>query len=256
MNCRLRPLFTLLCLFLLALLSGCGIKGPVRPLAQPLPAAPPEMSLHQQGDDLLLSWALPRLNQDGSELTDLAGFRVYRRAFEPGEDCPDCRNDAPLWRLVELDYLRHAQRRNGRLFLLDSSLQAGQGYYYKVVPFNRWGQSGPAIEQRQVLASPPPAPAGLSAERSNGSLLLKWQVPVLSDDMELLGYHIYRRRPGYAFAAAPRNGKLLDEPRFEDSGFEPGRTYVYAVRTLVRQNGEVRESALSDTLVVTPRSGF
>ncbi len=256
MNCRLRWFSLSLCLFLLALLPGCGSKGPVRPLAQPLPAAPSEISLHQQGDGLLLSWALPRHNQDGSELTNLAGFRVYRRPFVPGEECPDCRNDAPLWRLVELDYLRHAQRRNDRLFLLDSNLQAGQGYYYKVVPFNRWGQDGPAIEHRQVLATPPPAPAGLAAERRNGRLRLSWQTPTLSQDMELLGYHIYRRRPGYAFVAAPRNDKLLSEPSFVDSGFEPGRTYIYAVRTLVRQNGEVRESALSDTLVITPRSGF
>lgn len=256
MNCRLRSLSLSLCLFLLALLSGCGSKGPVRPLAQPLPAAPPDISLHQQGDGLLLSWALPHHNRDGSELTDLAGFRVYRRSFEPGEDCPDCRNDAPLWRLVELDYLRHAQLRNDQVFLLDHGLQAGQGYYYKVVPFNRWGQDGPAIEQRQVLATPPPAPAGLAAESSNSRLLLNWQPPVLNQDMELLGYHIYRRRPGYAFAAAPRNDKLLSEPSFEDHGFEPGRTYIYAVRTLVLQNGEVQESVLSDILVITPDSGF
>ncbi|MEZ4484587.1 MAG: hypothetical protein R2864_08315 [Syntrophotaleaceae bacterium] len=123
-------------------------------------------------------------------------------------------------------------------------------------PFNRWGQDGPAIEQRQVLATPPPAPAGLLAEVGNGRLQLSWHAPALSEGMELLGYHIYRRRPGHAFAAAPRNSEILGEPRFEDNDFEPGRTYVYAVRTLVRQNGEVRESTLSDTLVITPRSGF
>ncbi len=256
MNCRPRPGTLMMALLFLVLLAGCGTKGPVRPLAQPLPAAPPEMTLHQQGDGLLLSWSLPRSNQDRTEMTDLAGFRVYRQSFEPEEDCPDCRNDAPLWRLVELDYLGHAQRRNGRLFLLDNGLEPGLGYSYKVVPFNRWGQDGHPIERRQTLATPPPPPLGLQAQRGNGRLLLSWQAAELPEGMELLGYQLYRRRPGRAFGAAPRNEELLSQPRFEDSGFETGRSYVYAIRTVVRQAEQVLESALSDTLVITPQGSF
>ncbi|OEU62825.1 MAG: hypothetical protein BA870_03930 [Desulfuromonadales bacterium C00003094] len=254
MNRRLRPI--VLMLAFLFLLAGCGTKGPVRPLAQPFPAAPPEMTLHQQGDALLLSWSQPRRNQDGSELTDLAGFRVYRQSFDPAEDCPDCRDNAPLWRLVELDYLGHTQRRNGQLFLLDTDLEPGLGYSYKVVPFNRWGQDGPSIERRQTLAVPPPAPAAPKAERQNGDLLLSWQTVALPADMELLGYQVYRRRPGRAFDAAPRNQELLNQPRFVDSGFETGRSYVYAIRTVARQAERVLESALSDSLVITPQGGF
>lgn len=252
MNSRLRPVILILACLFLILLAGCGTKGPVRPLAQPLPAAPPEMTLHQQGDALLLSWSQPRSNQDGSELTDLAGFRVYRQSFDPVEDCPDCRDSAPLWRLVELDYLGHAQRRNGRLFLLDNDLDTGRGYSYKVVPFNRWGQDGQPIERRQTLAVPPPAPAAPKAKRQDNGLLLSWQAAELPEGMELLGYQVYRRRPGRAFGAAPRNDKLLSQPRFVDSGFETGRSYVYAVRTVVRQADHVMESALSETLVITP----
>ena len=257
MNCRQR-LFSLLLIFTaLALLAGCGVKGPVTRLPQPRPSAPADMTLHQSGDDLLLSWELPRTNQDGSELTDLAAFRVYRQQFEPDEDCPDCRNDLTLWRLVELDYLRHAQLRGRRLYLTDRGLQAGQGYRYKVVPYNRWGASGAYVEQRQVLATPPPAPRALQARPSADGLQLSWQAPAeLPEGMELLGYQLYRRRPGQTFGPAPRNRELLNQPRFEDSNFEAGRSYVYAVRTIVMQNGRVLESALSNTLVVTPRRGF
>jgi predicted small lipoprotein YifL len=250
MNCRLRSVT--LTLALLFLLVGCGTKGPVRPLAQPFPAAPAEMTLHQQGDGLLLNWSLPHSNQDGSELTDLAGFRVYRQSFDPTEDCPDCRDNAPLWKLVELDYLGHTQRRNGRLFLLDNGLEPGLGYSYKVVPFNRWGQDGKSIERRQTLAVPPPAPAAPKAERQNSGLLLSWQAAELPEGMELLGYQVYRRRPGRAFGAAPRNAELLSQPRFADSGFETDRCYVYAIRTVARQTDQVLESTLSETLVITP----
>ncbi len=252
MNCQLRAFLRMLVLLSLVLLAGCGTKGPVRPLAQPLPSAPPEMTLHQQGDALLLNWSQPRSNQDGSELTDLAGFRVYRQSFDPKKDCPDCRDNAPLWRLVELDYLKHTQRRNGRLFLLDNGLKPGLGYSYKVVPFNRWGQDGPPIERRQTLAVPPPAPAAPKAERQNGRLQLSWEAAELPVDIELLGYQVYRRRPGRVFSAAPRNEELLSQPRFVDSGFETDRTYVYAVRTVAQQAEKMLESALSDTLVITP----
>lgn len=252
MNSRLRPVILILAILFLAPLAGCGVKGPVQPLAQPAPSAPSEITLHQQGDALLLSWSLPRSNQDGSELTDLAGFRVYRQSFDPVEDCPECRDNAPLWKLVELDYLGHAQRRNGRLFLLDSDLEAGLGYSYKVVPFNRWGQDGQSTEKRQTLAVPPPAPAAPKAERQNSGLLLSWQTAEMPEGMELLGYQIYRRRPGRAFSAAPRNEELLEQPQFTDSGFETDRSYVYAVRTVARQAGQVLESALSETLVITP----
>lgn len=252
MNSRLRPVILILALLFQALLAGCGTKGPVQPLSQPVPAAPSEITLHQQGDGLLLSWSLPRRNQDGSELTDLAGFRIYRQSFDPEEDCPDCRDNAPLWRLVELDYLGHAQRRKGRLFLLDNGLEPGLGYSYKVVPFNRWGQDGPPIERRQTLAVPPPAPAAPKAERQNNGLLLSWQAAEPPEGMELLGYQVYRRRPGRAFGAAPRNEKLLSQPRFADSGFETDRSYVYAIRIVVRQADQVLESSLSDTLVITP----
>jgi len=252
MNCRLRTITLILVLLSLLLPAGCGTKGPVRPLAQPLPAAPSEMTLHQQGDALLLSWSQPRSNQDGSELTDLAGFRVYRQSFDPVEDCPDCRHNGPLWRLVNLDYLEHAQRRNGRLFLLDNNLEPGMGYSYKVIPFNRWGQDGPSIERRQTLAMPPPAPTAPKAEGQNGDLLLSWQTVELPADMELLGYQVYRRRPGRAFAAAPRNPELLNQPHFVDRGFETGHSYVYAIRTVARQAEQVLESALSDALIITP----
>ncbi len=252
MNSRLRPVILILALLLLAPLAGCGAKGPVQPLAQTAPNAPSEITLHQQGNALLLSWSLPSKNQDGSELTDLAGFRVYRQSFDPVEDCPDCRDNAPLWKLVELDYLGHAQRRNGRLFLLDDELEAGLGYSYKVVPFNRWGQDGKPVGKRQTLAVPPPAPAAPKGERQNGRVLLSWETAELPEGMELLGYQVYRRRPGRAFGAAPQNNMLLSEPRFTDSGFETNRSYVYAVRTVAQQTGQVLESALSETLVITP----
>ncbi len=256
MNFHLVRLSVLLC-WMPLLLVGCGIKGPVQPLAQSRPSAATELTLQQQGEGLLLRWRLPQSNQDGSPLTDLAGFRIYRTAFDLEQDCPDCRQDWPLWRRVELDYLQSAQLRRGELYLLDRDLDTRQSYSYRVIPFNRWGQDGPAVEARQDLLPPPPAPFGLQARRGEDRLTLSWEEPKLGDGVERLGYRIYRRRPGQVFPTAPLNPTLLTQPFFEDRDFDKSaRSYVYGVRLLVRQQDRVLESDLSTPLVVTAPTGF
>jgi hypothetical protein len=253
----IRTLTTFLCLLLLAaVLAGCGKKGPVRPLRQPVPAAVEEFSLRQQGDRMLLVWTLPRQNEDGTPLTDLAGFRIYRGTFEAGDDCPECLETPKVWRLVDLEYLRSVQRVGDRFFAADPGLQPGQGYQYRIIPFNRWGQDGKPVLQRQVLAEPPPAPAEVAAEDKDGALLVTWQpAPSLPEGMEMLGYNVYRRRPGRAFPPAPLNLKPIAETRFEDRDFAAGRTYMYAIRTVVRQDGRVLESRLSDVAAAFSYSG-
>jgi len=242
-----------LLLLALPLAAGCGRKGPVRPQRQPLPAAPEQLVLRQQGDQVLLSWSAPRANQDGSLLTDLAGFRILRMTYDPTEDCPDCRDTSVVLRQIDLEYLRETQFMAGRYFSTDTGLTAGQGYQYRIVPFNRWGQDGASVVERIALVAVPPAPEGLQAQGLNGQLQLTWApVTNLPTGMELLGYNVYRRRPGRPFVTAPLNRAPLSEAGFEDRDAEPGITYLYAVRSLVRQQDREVESNLSRAVVATP----
>ena len=205
---------------------------------------------------MLLSWMMPQNNQDGTDLTDLAGFKVMRMDFDPAEDCPDCRDTSILVRQVELDYLRDVQRMDGRIFLADPNLEEGRGYQYRIIPYNRWGQDGTPVMQRQVLSVIPPAPEAVQAETSDGVLTLSWQAPqALSADMELIGYNVYRRRTGRPFAIAPLNPRPVTEGRFEDRAFTSGSTYLYAVRAVVRQQRREVESRLSKAVIATPWAG-
>jgi hypothetical protein len=243
-------------LTLLCLLAGCGRKGPVRPQRQPLPAAPEQLVLRQQGTQMLLAWTMPQSNQDGSELTDLAGFKVMRMDFDPTEDCPDCRDTSTLLRQVELEYLRDVRSANGRFFLTDPDLEEGRGYQYRIIPYNRWGQDGTPVAGRQVVTIIPPPPQEVEATATDGLLTLTWQAPQdLGANMELLGYNVYRRRPGRPYAMAPLNPQPLSAPRFEDRRFQSGRTYLYAVRSVVRYQQREVESRLSKAVVATPYTG-
>lgn len=256
MRCRPQGYLLLVLLLVLGLCAGCGKKGPVLPQRQPLPAAPEDLVLRQQGTQMLLSWMMPQLNQDGTDLTDLAGFKVMRMDFDPAEDCPDCRDTSILLRQVELDYLRDVQSTDGRIFLADPDLEEGRGYQYRIIPYNRWGQDGTPVTQKQVLSIIPAAPETVQAETSDGVLTLTWQAPQsLAADMELLGYNVYRRRPGRPFAIAPLNPRPLTEARFEDRNFISGSTYLYAVRAVVRQQLREVESRLSKAVIATPWAG-
>lgn len=252
---RLQTCLLLAVLVVMALGAGCGRKGPVRPQRQPLPAAPDHLELRQQGDGMLLSWSMPRLNQDGTELTDLAGFKIMRMEFEPNQDCPDCRDTSILLRQIELAYLRDVQQSDGRFFMADTGLQQGRGYQYRVIPYNLWGQDGTPAEARQVVTFLPPAPQQVAAETADGVLTLTWQAPALPAGLELVGYNVYRRRPGRPFAIAPLNPHPLAEPRFEDRLFKSGSTYLYAVRAIVKQDSQEIESLLSKAEVATPWAG-
>ncbi len=83
-------LLALLCT--LALLSGaCGKKMMPLPADKVLPAPVRQFKLSQEGDSLVLSWLLPRVNLLGQPLTQVQGCRVYRaevRGMSSETPCP------------------------------------------------------------------------------------------------------------------------------------------------------------------------
>jgi len=243
-------------LLLFTLLAGCGHKGPVRPLLQPLPAAPGALSLEQRGERLLVAWNLPRTNQDGSPLTDLAGFRVYKMRYDPAQDCPECRDTSVLLQDVDLEYLRDVRRSGDRLYLWDDGLEAGLGYQYRVVPYNARGRDGATTQLRRTYVAPPPAPTGLTASGHDRMVRLSWEpATAAAPDFEMIGYNLYRRETDEPFPFEPVNRQPLLEPTFEDFGVQNDHTYIYTVRTLARSGGQRVESQLSTTATETPRQG-
>jgi hypothetical protein len=247
-----------LLLLLLALLAGCGKKGPVQPLKQRLPAAPEALTVRQIGDRFLVAWRPPVRNLDGSTLEDLDKFRVYKMRYDLANDCPECRDTSVLLQEVDLDYLRDVRRVGDRLYLWDTELEPGYGYQYRIVPINTKGREGGSILLRAPFVNPPPAPAGLTAENRDRLVRLHWQSPAATPpDGERLGFNLYRREASEPFPFSPVNRDvILTDPAFEDFDVENGRTYVYAVRTVVRVLGKTVESTLSNIVTAAPQPGL
>ena len=140
-RCVCRAGLLLLCL---ALVTGCGKKGPVRPLLKSLPLAPRQAQARQVGSEIVLTMELPDKNQDGTPLADLAAVRIYRRATADGV-CNECDEPNELWREVDPEYPRDARLDGRRLMLRDSDLSPGSGYRYRIVPVTDSGMTGASV---------------------------------------------------------------------------------------------------------------
>ena len=247
------PLILLACLLLM--LGGCGKVGPVKPLEHPLPAAPGKPAALQQGDLMQLAWDIPASNQDGSPLTDLQGFNVFRMRYDLVDDCPECRDTSTLLRQVDLDFLKNTERRGDRLIIWDDDLEPGFGYQYKVVAYTRRNREGAPASIRHPFLAPLPAPTGLRASAHDRMARLDWQPAAALAGGEFLGYNLYRRGSGEMLTSLPVNNVLLTETSFEDFGLQNDSRYSYTLRAVVNMENTRLESTASVPVEVTPKAG-
>ncbi len=249
----LRALLPLL--LVLLLLPACGKKGPLRPKLAPLPAAPVEFGVRQQGEALLLSWRLPIRNQDDSPLAGVRMLHLYRSEFDPLDDCPDCREATTPYRRIDLDYLQQVRRQGERLLLVDDQVSAGGGYRYRLAALGAADKEGAAAWVKVVVQTPPPSPRHLAAQPLDRQVRLSWEAATPPAGTTLLGYNVYRRSLGEAFGDTPVNPAPLAEPRFDHFGLINGQTYVFGLTTLVQGAHGAVESPLAETPPVTPEIG-
>jgi len=246
----------ILALALTLTLTGCGFKGPPQPLLQPLPAAPQALTVRQYGSEMQLAWNLPQKNQDGTGLTDLAGFDIYRMSYDPATDCPECRDTSVLIERIELAYLKNASREGNRIFYLDRGVEAGSGYRYRVVPFTANRQAGAPGLIQQVMAVPPPAPVNLDAEAHDRLVRLTWTAASPEAPGQVLrGYNVYRRKGSEAFSRLPINRALLTITGFDDFEVVNNASYGYQVTSVVRTLNGQAESMPSPIAESTPEAG-
>jgi hypothetical protein len=239
---------------LIPILAACGKKGPVRPKMATLPAAPEEVLIVQQGDDFLVSWAIPARNEDGQPAEDLHGFHVYRLAYDAANGCPTCREPDELVAAIALTHPDPAVRLGKRVYWRDAAVASGTGYAYLVVPVTVGGHEGKGAGAYRAWMPPPPPPTALLVETGDRQVRLTWAPPEqLPEGRQLLGYNIYRRPATGAFPPVALNAAPLREPLLIDLVGEAGREAVYRVTTLVRSGEFQLESAPSAEAAVTPQ---
>jgi len=122
----------------------------------------------------------------------------------------------------------------------------------------RWrdarGRPSPlALAPDLVLAPPPGAPSGVTAESVPAGIRLVWQPPPQGAPA---GYNVYRARGDEPLDVYPRNPEPLTEPTFLDPDFVLGTSYRYVVRAVAAAGRPPRESGSSAAVNVVAEDRF
>jgi hypothetical protein len=179
---------------------------------KPLPRPPINLKAEVEADKVILCWDPPRENFDGSVLSGVAGYRVFRA--EKG---------FPFKRLTG-EPAKEACFHDGQFVF-------GQTYVYVVraaaaesEPYDESSDSLPLEVTPKDTFSPGP-PAGLTTLAGEDFISLSWDP---RPERDLAGYRVWRREEGGS-EFNELTAHLLVEATYLDRTAEKNKRYEYAV---------------------------
>jgi len=245
-----------LLMVLMALAAACGKKLPPLPADKVVPAAVREFKLSQEGDSLVLSWLLPRVNLLGQPLTQVQGCRVYRaevRGVSPETPCPF--TSFALYADIDLAYPQQGEVRGEAFMFQDQELVPEHRYFYRVAAYDQDGYLGdwsPILNH--VWGWLPRAPQDLKAAAGDKVVALNWPpVTRLSNGAvleDLAGYLIFRRSGEGAWIKV--RPEPLPQTAYQDVAVLNEVEYTYKVQAVRRLGGELLASLDSPLRVAKP----
>jgi fibronectin type 3 domain-containing protein len=239
------------------LLSGCGRRGAPLPPRSVGPAAVTSLQAAPRGTDILLTWTRPSRNEDGSPLTNLLEFRLFRAVSAPAAGADETPPVFVVLATVRADRPENATVQGTAYAYRDETVSAGLVYRYQVQAVDRRGQAGPPSAEAIVDLTPTPAPpASLQAIGKDGVVELEWKAaPAAGQDATPLarGYNVYRGLQPGTYDIRPINARPLPETTFRDAGVSNDVTYYYVVRSVGTDRPPWRESADSVEVSVVPQ---
>jgi hypothetical protein len=259
------------------LAAGCGVPGEPVPPLPPIPTAIKDLTAKQLGDGVLLAFTPPNKSTRGERLTQTPTMEVYRGRLRP-DGAPDMRS------LMQVDTvpgsLLCGYVKQGRVEFVDAvspeEIRANPGEFVVYSVRTR-------VSERKISADSNLVPVGLypvperigkiAVDETEKSLRLIWSAPTQTSGggsfPAILEYHVYRGELDPASAANAEKDihaavwklPLLQiaapkEAEYQDTGFDYGKTYVYVVRSVVKQEGVTLESGDSAAAIVTPKDIF
>jgi len=237
------------------LCGGCGKKLPPLEPDRLLPGPVREFRLSQEGDALVLSWLLPRVNLLGQPLTQVQGCRVYRceaSGVSPEVPCPA---NFVLIADIDLAYPQQGEVRGEALIFPDRELAPDHRYFYRVAAYDQDGYLGSwSRTLSHVWGWLPRPPLDLQAASGDRLVALRWrpvsQLTNGSPARDLAGYLIYRREGSGAWS------KLSPEPlpqtAYQDVAVLNQVEYTYKVQAVRRLGGELLASGDSPLPTARP----
>ena len=269
---RTRPAIALFLALTAVFSGGCAKIGDPQPpeIRIPLPAS--DLNARQVSDFIVLTFAKPERNTNGSEVTTLRSVHIYRLAEDPGlssdpASLPQDEFMKGALRVMSIPSSRFQEYLQDNKFTIQDRLftAASPGYSrtlrYAVLFVNNKNQAAGLSNQALIRPIPiPSAPAGISAEATQDSIKLKWTAPAENMDgstpPRIAGYRIYRSEEPGKLASSPRVPDVIQLTEFEDRDFRFDTTYYYAVSTVGNLRNPDAESLPSAPIRVDSRDTF
>jgi len=246
------PLSILAC----ALAISCAAPGEPTPPHPVVPASINDLSTHQRGSSVIVSFTVPTKSTRGAKLASAPAVDVYRSSSAPS--APTIRNPQLVASFPSATVTQNLH--NGRFDWTDSSLPAtspGQSISYVV----RTSIAKRRFSADSNLATlhvfpPPPAPSGLRAELTESAINLTWSSSATA-------FRIYRceaaKSAQLPICDPSSPAKLIGDSAansFSDAQFAFNTAYIYTVRAVANSGAETLESDDSAPLAITPEDIF
>ncbi|HEX2966223.1 MAG TPA: hypothetical protein VHO84_10570 [Syntrophorhabdaceae bacterium] len=210
------------------LFCACGKKAPPRPTILPLAGGINDLAGEVKDGVLFLSFSIPQKNRDGSEITDLGGFRIVK-------SCGTCSGTFEPFKNISLEDREGYTIERGRLYVYDDDLTSGVEYGYRVHPYTRKGTPGDASNTFVTRwERPPDPPKGVTVSTDDGIVELRWTYE------QTFFYNVYRYNDG-TYPIFPLNESRLPGSSYMDTGLTNNVRYTYDVRKVQEIGGVFRE---------------
>ena len=263
--------------FVLLVVTGCGAPGEPVPPAPPVAVAISDLTAHQAGDGVQLTFTMPGRSITGDRLLSTPAVEVLRGAAKP-DGSPDLKSlrvvDAIPGALAEKYFVGDKVQFTDALTPEETKAQEGKISIYTVR--TRLSQKRASANSNIISLRLFPVPervAAVEARVTEAAIELSWAAVNRTSAGDPLTvathYNIYRAELDAAFTNLANldvsqlnlNGKLQllasrPEQNYSDRSFEFGKTYAYVIRAVLDRDGMPLESADSTPAIVTPRDTF
>jgi hypothetical protein len=267
----------------IALLAGCGVPGEPVERKAPIPIAVTDLAATQQGDNVILTFTLPKESVEGRELKQLPAIEIFRDFQNiPASPTQSSGSAVPAnpTLLVTIPSAMVDQFDTRREIRYEDALKPGDFTQHpnsQAVYIVRTRTSPTKVSANSNAAALRVEPAAdqitdLKAEITHQGVILTWTPPqktAVGPAPPVASYRIFRREIPQTTAPAPTAGPqpprspnsavLIGEstvPPFRDIQIQFGKTYRYSVRSVAQYPDLQVESLDSPVIEVTPLDTF
>lgn len=263
------------------LASGCGRQGDPAPPLRFIPAPTKDLTVAQQGRELVLGMSYPSATEAGMPLPQLRRIEIWEmtRELPPLESLkegdprpaalrrpepPEFAGQAQLVATLSGDDLSRSVVGERLVFRHPLPVDAPPRLHIHFYAVRAAVSERDVSETSNIVGlvpryPPPEPPESFELVQKAEGLEVVWEPVSLPETQELAGYRVYRRDPQSRFWGDPRGATEAGTTRFLDRTARFDTSYIYAVTTVIQHNpliesapGAAQEVTYHDTFPPAP----